>query len=355
MSRIPKLFVGFGFALTLSASTARADDITSNLKTGTPELKSAGALAFGPKGVLFVGDSTGGAIFAFDTGDTKPAGKEPLNVPNVDVAIATLLSATAKNITINDMKVNPASGNVWLSVSRQNTPVLVKIDRAGKLTDFRFADAKFASVKLPNATEKARTDAITGMAYIDDRLIVAGLSNEEFSSNLRSIPVPFGDVRKGTNVEIYHAAHGKLETNSPVRTFIPYNIAGETHILAAYTCTPLVSFPASKIEAGNKISGRTIAELGNRNRPLDMIVYTKGGKDYLLMANSARGVMKIPTEGFEKADSLSEPVGGGKAAGVPFESVAGLKGVMQLDKLDDTHAVVLVKGDTTKIETIELP
>jgi hypothetical protein len=36
--------------------------------------------------------------------------------------------------------------------------------------------------------------------------------------------------------------------------------------------------------------GTTIAELGNRNRPTDMIVYRKGGKDYLLIANTSRGV-----------------------------------------------------------------
>ncbi len=41
--------------------------------------------------------------------------------------------------------------------------------------------------------------------------------------------------------------------------------------------------------------GTTIAELGNRNRPTDMIVYSKDGKDYLLIANTSRGVMKVPT------------------------------------------------------------
>ena len=37
--------------------------------------------------------------------------------------------------------------------------------------------------------------------------------------------------------------------------------------------------------------GTTIAELGAGNRPMDMIVYTKGGADYILMNNSSRGVM----------------------------------------------------------------
>ena len=58
-----------------------------------------------------------------------------------------------------------------------------------------------------------------------------------------------------------------------------------------------MKFPVSELKAGAQVKGTTIAELGNRNRPLDMIVYQKDGKDYLLLANSSRGVMKIPTEG----------------------------------------------------------
>ena len=43
------------------------------MATGNAGLKSAGALTFGPDGVLFVGDSTGGAIAALDTDDSTPA------------------------------------------------------------------------------------------------------------------------------------------------------------------------------------------------------------------------------------------------------------------------------------------
>jgi hypothetical protein len=36
------------------------------------------------------------------------------------------------------------------------------------------------------------------------------------------------------------------------------------------------------------------------NRPLDIVAYEKEGKSYLLIANSARGVMKVSTENIEK-------------------------------------------------------
>ena len=36
-----------------------------------------------------------------------------------------------------------------------------------------------------------RTSTVTDMAYVDGTLLIAGLSNEEFSSKLRRIPFPF--------------------------------------------------------------------------------------------------------------------------------------------------------------------
>src|SRR4029079_10210486 len=115
----------------------------------------------------------------------------------------------------------------------------------------------------------------------------------EFSSSLRSIPFPFEAASKGAGIEIWHGSHGRFETNAPVRTFVPYEINGEKSILAAYTCTPLVRITGSDLKAGNKVKGTTIAELGNRNTPLDMLVDAQGGKHYILMANSSRGVMKL--------------------------------------------------------------
>ncbi len=50
------------------------------------------------------------------------------------------------------------------------------------------------------------------------------------------------------------------------------------------------------------MKGTTVAELGNRNRPLDMIAYKKDGKDFLLLTNSARGVMKVSTDDLEREE-----------------------------------------------------
>ena len=104
------------------------------------------------------------------------------------------------------------------------------------------------------------------------------------------------------------------------------------------------------LKAGAKVKGTTIAELGNGNKPLDMIVYTKDGKDYLLMANSKHGVLKIPTTEFATAAPITAKTG---VAGVKAETVKELVDVVQLDKLDDTHAILLYKNGDLK--TVPLP
>jgi hypothetical protein len=138
-----------------------------------------------------------------------------------------------------------------------------------------------------------------------------------------------------------------------VRTFVPFNVGGQPQILAAYTCTPLVTFPVADLKPNTKIRGKTVAELGNGNQPLDMIVYEKDGKQFLLLSNSSRGVMKINTESIDKQPALTEAITGGGKAGLPYETIENLKGVTQLDKLGNANALVLSKEGT--LSAVALP
>lgn len=347
-------------ALALCAGSLQAGDLDS-LKQGTPDIKSVGALAFGPEGILFVGDATSGAIFALDTGDRpSAAAMGALKVDKIDERIGALLGTTAKEIRITDLAVSPVSGNAYLSVMRgqgaEAKPVIVRADRKGEVKELALKDVKFAKTMLPNPTTdpKQRPEAITGMAYVKGKLFVAGLSSEEFASNLRAIPFPFTTADKGTGVEIFHGAHGKFETRSPVRTFVTYEIKGEPYLLAGYTCTPLVKFPVASLKPGEKLKGTTIAELGSGNRPLDMLVYEKGGKDFILIANNNRGIMKVPTDNIDKIEGITTPVKG--TAGLTYETIKDLKGVLQMAKLDKTNALVLMRtAEALNLETVPLP
>jgi len=349
-------------AITLAASTASAADLTAGMQQGSPKLKSIGPITFAPQSILLIGDPQGSSIVAIATED-KSSGSpsEKLSVDKLDEKIAALLGTTPKGILINDMAVNPETGNTFFSVSRGTgpdaTPVVVRLDSAGKLAEQKLEDVKFSQAQLPNAPteDKKRQEVTTDLQFTGGQIIVAGLSNEEFASQLRVLDFPFKETAGGTGVEIYHGAHGKLETHSPVRTLAVFDISGEPNVLAAYTCTPLVKFPLSDLKPGSKVRGTTIAELGNRNRPLDMIVYNKGGKDYLLMANSSRGVMKVDVGTIDKTDGITDRISG--TAGLPYDTIDDLKGVTQLDKLDKDHALVLKQTDSgsLNLEAVELP
>jgi hypothetical protein len=357
----------------LVAVSARAEDWTAGMREGKPAIKSMGPLAFGPDGILFAADTKSAAVFAIATGDTKPAASDkPVKVEALDKKVAALLGTTADQVLIDDVSVNPLSRTVYLAVSRGRgpdaIPVLVRVGGDGVMEVVKLEKVKYSKAELPDAPVEGvvgegrrqsnpRQESITDVAFLEDRVIIAGLSNEEFASTLRAIPFPFKAVAGGTSVEIYHGAHGRFETRAPVRTLVPFNVGNEPNLLAAYTCTPLVQFPIKQLQPGAKIRGKTIAELGNRNRPLDMIVYQKDGKDYLLLANSSRGVMKISTDDIEKVESIQSPVGGGGTRGLHYDTLQNWTGVEHLDKLDNQNAVVVRKtdGNAVSLETMPLP
>lgn len=347
-------------------------DWTAGFTEGKPALKSVSQLAFGPEGILFLADTKSAAIVAFSTGDTKApeAGAKPPVVEGINSKIAALLGTTPEEILIDDLAVNPVSKKAYLAVSRgrgpEAVPVIVRVSAGGELEAVSLDKVKFSRAELPDAPidgvvgegrrqSNPRQESITDLAFLEDRVLIAGLSNEEFASTLRAIPFPFKKVEGGTSVEIYHGAHGRFETRAPIRTFVPFKVGNEPTLLAAYTCTPLVQFPIKELQPGAKIKGKTIGELGNRNRPLDLIVYEKNGKEFLLLTNSARGVMKVPTEGIEAIEAIIEPVKDGATKGVKFETVADWTGINQLARLDADHALVVRTGAANAIHLQALP
>jgi hypothetical protein len=372
MKRIIHQILPAVFALSLVVSAAHASNWTAEMKEGKVAFKSMGPLAFGPEGILFVADTKAAAIVAA-TGDTMPAsGDRPLHVEGINQKVAGLLGTAADQVLISDLVVNPLSRNAYLAVSRGRgpdaIPVLIRVKADGQPELVALDNVKFSRAELPDAPvdgvvgegnrqSNPRQESITDIAFFQDRVLIAGLSNEEFASTLRAIPFPFKTVANGTSAEIYHGAHGRFETRSPVRTFVPFNVGNEPSLLAAYTCTPLVQFPIKELKPGARIKGKTIAELGNRNRPLDMIVYQKEGKDYLLLANSSRGIMKISTDQIEDAESITAPVSGGGKKGQPYETIESWTNVDQLDRFDPEHAVVLRRGEggSLNLESLPLP
>jgi hypothetical protein len=355
--------------VALAVASGHWSDLSTpvNAAASSPALSSIGPMTFGPDDVLFAADPQAATIYAFDLGEQASIGAPGAQaVEAIDQKIAGLLGTDAKEIIVTDLVVHPRTRNAFISVMRgqgnDSRPALVRVDGAGKITPVDLAGLKHSKVMLPNAPNAGtnpqrdpRRQSITDMAFADGRLYVAGLSNEEFSSKLRSVAYPFASADAGTSVEIFHGNHGQFETRSPVFAFVPYTIGKTPHLVAAYLCTPLVKFPVESLKPGAKVVGTTIAELGNRNRPIDMVVYKKDGREYLLMSNTSRGVMKIPTEGFASASPITQPVST-ETGGVGYETIASMKGIEQLDLLDAGRTIVLSRAEgTLNLATIALP
>jgi hypothetical protein len=344
---------GLTLALVLTVHAARKPaGAVADLTPGGAQLKSAGALAFGPDGVLFVGDSVGGAVAALDTSDRTPSrGTAKVDVQGVDEKLAALVGVMPSEILINDVAVNPISKNIYVSASRgrgpDGMPLVARVDASGKLTLLALDNIRHETVSLvdapdsnPSARQNPRTQTITDMAYVNGSLMVAGMSNEEWSSALRSIPYPFKTADKGTQLQIWHASHGRYETQAPVRTFVPYTIAGQQYVLAAYTCTPLVKIPVSDLKPGAQVKGVTISDLGSGNQPLDMVPYKKDGHEYILIANSSFGVVKLHADDLGQYKPIDSPTVV-DVAGAPYDKITALTNVRHLAQYDATNALIL--------------
>jgi hypothetical protein len=353
--------------LALVAATASAPLAArpASPASAGPALSSIGTLAFAADGTLFAADPQAATIFALTLG-AQPSTAGTKDVPALDQKIAAMLGTEPNQIAIRDLAVHPQTHNSFVSVMRGQgaaaQPALVRIDGAGKIEAVSLETVKFTSVTLPNppaATTTGRNNrsqSITHMALVDGSLYVTGLSNEEFASKFWAIPYPFKSADQGASVEIWHTSHNRFETNAPILAFVPTKVNGTTTFIAGYTCTPLVRFPVTDLKPGSKVMGTTIAELGAGNQPIDMIMYKKDGHDFVLMANTKHGILKIAAAGFGTAPGLKEQVP--TKAGIPGESITSMPNVVQLDLLDATHSVTLSRdgaGAPINLVTTILP
>ena len=358
------LALAFGLTVGIAATAVAADP--PGLATGKPDIRSLSALAFGPGGVLFVGDSRGGAVYAIDLGARAASEvKDPKEIPDVEGKLAALLGATAADVMIHDLAVDPVSKQSYLAVSRgrsawngqyllpndvADASVLVRFDATGRPEIVDLSSVPFARVALPNPVDAAkkvpwknvslRADTITDMAYAEGALYIAGLSNEEFASTMWKVAYPFAGAVSATTVENYHGAHGKYETEAPVRTFVPYSLKGRAHLLAAYLCTPLVTIAVDDLKDKAHVRGRTVGEFGSGNYPLDMVVYKKDGKEKLLIANSNLPFMIVDPKDVEAYDGAIDKRVETYIAGVRYEPRSGT-GIQQMDNLGDAYVEVL--------------
>lgn len=203
---------------------------------------------------------------------------------------------------------------------------------SAKLTDIRAAGQNRWKQDL-------RSWNILELAFHDGELYVSGVSNEEWSAKIRRIPYPFEGQVASAAIRIFHTAHGQWETGAPARVFAPYkDRAGQSHLFAGFSCTPLVTFSVREMQQKKRVVGKTIAELGAGNHVLDMVAVERGGRTSFLLANHLHPFMRLDLEDFEGASALTRPTNG---AGIDRQPLGKDRRVLRLATLDPDRIVLL--------------
>lgn len=282
------------FFLAIGTFSFMEMDGVSSKNIKEASLTGATVLAFGPENVLFIGDSKSAMIYAVQTQVQEVKDPVPFNLKDFDLALAKSLQIETRDLIVRDMKIHPTSQEAYIAIKKGHAPdapsmVAIVSPLNGTIRYLNLTENNSTRISINNPASNdlkfwrdipASTFSITDMDYYDGHLYVAGLSNAEFSSSLRKIPYPFNQKQEATqSIEVYHAVHTQMETRAPIRTMAIANISGEPTLIASYTCTPLVTMPLKEIGNGQAIRGKTIAELGYGNTPIDMITYMSQEED----------------------------------------------------------------------------
>nr|WP_299343736.1 hypothetical protein [Allomuricauda sp.] len=325
-------------ALSEGTTHSGAYELTSNM-----QLAGANVLTFGPENVLFVSDSKNAKIHAVPTFAEPLEDAIPFNMEGFDVTISEKLNIEPRDVIINDMKIHPVSQEAYVSIKMGHQPdaksVIAIVNPMTTAIRFLEVSENSSRVSINNPASEdlsfwketpASTLSITDVDYHDGYLYVAGLTNSEFASTLRKIAYPFEDTQESVNsIEIYHAVHTQNETRAPIRTMLFDEVDGESTLLASYTCTPLVTIPTSEIQQGANVKGKTIAELGYGNAPIDMITVMTQEMDgsvskNLVVTHKNRGGTVVPF------NAVLDGAKGKGMAGQQAMFASGLEGIQQI-------------------------
>jgi hypothetical protein len=342
--RIPFIAVALGMGACAGAFAA--------------DVQSISRLAAGPDNILFVADWKAARVHAIKlaAAPQKPAGTA-FNILDLEQLLSAQVGGA--RVIVEDMTVRPGTAEVYVAVSygAAKTPALIVVtsDKRARRIDLKAAASTSVALREAPTTDykfwketPERSFTVTDMKWRDGELFVAGLSNQNFASTLRRVGYPFKSQQSVTSVEIYHAGHNLIETRAPIRAMSFASWGGKPYLVAAYTCTPLVTIPLDDLKDGAHIRGKTVAELGYGNTPADMISYTMKtaeGKieDFVLLANFDRVSNVIPVSELEAAGArpgIEKQVPFGQLAGVNVMQ-APLAGTLRLDNLDEKSFVVV--------------
>jgi len=357
---MPLIFPRHLLALAVLSASAHAA-----LAASLP-IQSAGKLSFVDANTLVIADWRGARLHALTLPAAPAAAPAAFNLKNVSGVIARALKTSPEQLRFEDMVVRPGSELAYVALSvagrRADAPptaALVTVNAAGKVEVIRLdrvahdsmpiADAPAASTTFWRDTPAA-TYTVTDMTHHAGKLYVAGLSNASFASTLRVFDFPFKGGAATTSVEMYHPVHNQNETRAPIRKMVIATLGGEPTLVAAFTCSPLVTIPLRELKDGAHIAAKTVAEFGWGSAPVGMVQFDAGQGPMVLLTHSHKSADLMTVA--DIADASAKP-GVTTPIKWPAEPTLGLKSVYvpvrvaHIDNQDATYLAALRRNEAS--------
>jgi hypothetical protein len=328
----------------------------------TPQ--AVNVIKFGDAKTLFVGDSKSATLYAYTIASSENAtAQQGYNIHDLSQNIATFAKISPLDILVRDMAINPANKEAYIAFDTKTKSgylsQIIIVNQSGEIREFDLRKTTHTEVKLTDAPTSdfkywdktpMRSFTITDIDLHKGKVYISGMSNAEFSSALRMVDFPFNDSKVSTtSVEIFHAVHGQMETRAPIQTLTFVTLEDGDYILAAYTCTPLVLIPVKDLKDGAHIVGKTIAEMGYGNTPIDIIKFKSAGMDKvpyegIILSNKNKSAQFIDLNDIKESNKAASIGYAGIGEAGTARTTLPLTNLLQLDDQDDYHITTIKRN-----------
>jgi len=310
------------------------------------------ALKFDAQGMLYAADAKNDRLLGLAI-EEKEAKAKAVKIDNLSEQLGKALEAGADPVTVHDVAVHPLSHAVYLSASKKGGggTILFRVN-GDKVEKVDLGSLKTSSVALPAGARPF------DVVVTSKDVVVSSMNRDKtFGSALHRIALPLKEGGVATaETEIYHTSHKKWETKAPLVAMAGFSSGGQDYIMGSTACTPVVRIGVADVADKKKVQTSTIVELGSRNAPVSMFVYTKDNQQSLLVTNNKEGAYKVAQPILAETAKLNEKAVN-RGAGIAIETVESWKGAKKSAILDGTSAVVVRDGGdgTLSLQTLPLP
>jgi hypothetical protein len=363
---------GTGGTMSSSSGSNVGGDVTNELgkpQFGDPGMLSIQRLAFGPGGVLLMGDGVKDRVVAIETGDTDTDNRGEQHFDHIEGVtnrIATALGddVPASDIWIQDFALNPLSHRLYVAVTRftESTPSLLWFGGDGNAHVVDLAAVVYAAINYP--VVQSAGSFVTGLAWLDNYIVASAIKQPNTPSNVMVMNAPFnhGGGTHTISPFIYYPGFAQWVSEVAVDGLFPFEHQGSEWVALGFPNCPVVRYRVSDIAGGLGPEGETAFDFGS-GTIRDAFHYELDGEKFLLVTVYNLGFLN-QTLGVRIQESLLiDEVNINSLAPILFQFdqqplVAGVDRIYSLDEAEHllklgTSELVIFRADS--LQTMSLP